>query len=298
MYGIAFGLASGLLVIVGAESLRMMRELTMEELVAERRQASSAIKERVGPFTRFVDLLGSYSQKALQGVYGEGRVRKLAWRLRVAGRPAGLTTHTFLQREAGFVTVGVIVLLLGALNDYMVLGVGLFFLFSLWMHVWLLIVIRQRQGEIERDLPDFLDVFAVTVAAGLPFRPALRRVADEHNGALAEEIGWALREMQFGVPRRSALEGIRDRTPSDNVSAFVTALLQAEELGTPLEEALRQIAKEIRRAHAQQSRRAATRAQPKVSLVVTLLMVPGAIVLLGGSMLVTTFSGLPNGFGG
>ena len=59
----------------------------------------------MGPFTRLTDLLGSFSQRLLLNIYGDKHVRRLAWQLRAAGRPAGLTAQSFIQREAGWAPV-------------------------------------------------------------------------------------------------------------------------------------------------------------------------------------------------
>lgn len=277
-----FSAAAAFLVLLGAQAVRMMRVPNLED----EEELTEGPSPRVGPFTRVLDLVGRSTQRFLLGIYGQQRFRGLAWRLRAAGQPEGLTAEMFIQREAGFITIGLVLFLVMVLNGQLIVGMAVGVLFAGWMQLWLRSVVRNRLAQIERDLPDFLDVFAVTVAAGLPFRIAMQRVAERHTGPLAEEILSTLREMQLGVSRREALEALRARTRSENVSSFVTALLQAEELGTPLEDALRQISQEVRRERAQQVRRAAARAQPKVSSVVTFTIVPGAIVLIVGGMLI------------
>ena len=208
---VLFAALAALIVLLGAQGLRMACDPQVGDLFDASEGSSEGEDERLGPFTRLTDLLGSFSQRLLLNIYGDKRVRRLAWQLRAAGRPVGLTAQSFIQREAGFVTVGLILMLLSVLNGRIFYGIVLFVVFALWMHVWLWSAIRKRQEEIERDLPDFLDVFSVTVAAGLPFRVALRRVADEHAGPLAEEMSLTLREMQMGVTRRASLEGLRER---------------------------------------------------------------------------------------
>ena len=101
---------------------------------------------------------------------------------------------------------------------------------------------RLRQEQIERDLPDFLDILAVTVRAGLGYRLALGRVAEALGGPVGEEMLVALRQMSLGATRRAAFEALRDRNASEQLSSFVAAQLQAEELGVPLSEALNDIA--------------------------------------------------------
>ncbi|SDN10109.1 type II secretion system F family protein [Actinomyces ruminicola] len=293
-----FGMLAACMVLLGAQGVRMVRASLVEDLLATGDQAAEETAQRTGPFTRIVDLLGRMTQSMLLDLYGAERIKRLAWQLRAAGQPAEVTAQTFIQREAGFASLGLVLMVLAALNGQTFMGVVLGVLFVCWMHAWLLLTLRRRQEQIERDLPDFLDVFAVTVSAGLPFRVALQRVAEQHSGALAEEMRLTLREMQLGVPRRQALEGLRERTRSENVSSFVTALLQSEELGTPLEEALRQISKEVRRERGQQVRRQAAKSQPKVSLVVTTCIIPGAIVLIVGGMLVSNLDAITGLFNG
>ncbi|OLO77087.1 hypothetical protein BKH16_04690 [Actinomyces oris] len=293
-----FGLSAAIVILLGAQGIRLMRGSLVDDLLQSENSDIPDAGTRVGPFTRVVDFFGRLTQRFLLNIYGAERVRRLSWQLRAAGQPAGLTAQVFIQREAGFATVGLLVMLLAVLNGQTLIGVAVGVLFVVWMHSWLYLTARRRQEMIERDLPDFLDVLAVTVAAGLPFRVALQRVSDQYSGPLTEEMRLTLREMQLGVPRRDALEGLRERTRSDSTSAFVTALLQSEELGTPLEEALKQIAQEVRRQRGQQVRRAAAKAQPKVSLVVTMFIVPGAIILIVGGMLLNNISmirGLFNG---
>ena len=281
---ILFGLSAAIVILLGAQGIRLMRGSLVDDLLQAENSGIPDAGTRVGPFTRVVDFFGRLTQRFLLNIYGAERVRRLSWQLRAAGQPAGLTAQVFM--------------LLAVLNGQTLIGVAVGVLFVVWMHSWLYLTARRRQEMIERDLPDFLDVLAVTVAAGLPFRVALQRVSDQYSGPLTEEMRLTLREMQLGVPRRDALEGLRERTRSDSTSAFVTALLQSEELGTPLEEALKQIAQEVRRQRGQQVRRAAAKAQPKVSLVVTMFIVPGAIILIVGGMLLNNISMIKGLFNG
>ncbi len=137
--------------------------------------------------------------------------------------------------------------------------------------VWVSRSGRLRQERIERDLPDFLDILAVTVRAGLGYRLSLARVAESLGGPVGEEMLIALRQMELGASRRAAFEALRERNASEQLSSFVAAQLQAEELGVPLSEALNDIAGDMRRAAHQAARRRAARAAPRVSLVVTSL---------------------------
>jgi tight adherence protein C len=77
---------------------------------------------------------------------------------------------------------------------------------------------------------------------------------------------------------------LRSRNDSEALSQFVTAFLQSEELGAPLADTLNQIALDMRRSSAQRLRQKAARAVPKVTLITTTLLVPGAIILIAVGM--------------
>ena len=144
---------------------------------------------------------------------------------------------------------------------------------------------RVRQEQIERDLPDFMDILAVTVRAGLGYRLSLARVAESLGGPVGDEMLVALRQMELGASRRAAFEALRERNASEQLSSFVAAQLQAEELGVPLSEALNDIAADMRRAAHQAARRRAARATPRVSLIITSLILPGTMILIAVSIL-------------
>ena len=115
----------------------------------------------------------------------------------------------------------------------------------------------------------------MTVRAGLGYRSALQRVAESLGGPAGEEMLIALRQMDLGASRRDAFLALRERNDSESLSTFIGAQLQAEELGVPLSEALNDIALDMRRSAAQNARRRAARAAPRISLIVTTLIVPG-----------------------
>lgn len=157
---------------------------------------------------------------------------------------------------------------------------------------------RKRREQIDRDLPDFLDVLAVTVSAGIGFRQALGVVSTRFGGPLADEIMTTLHQITNGASVRAAFRALRERNSSDAMEEFTTAYLQAEELGAPLVDTLNQIAGDMRRAAAQRNRQKAAQLAPRVTLLTTVVMVPGAMILLivglyiGADLNLGSFDGL------
>lgn len=241
---------------------------------------------------RVADLLGGPFTAPLREMLAPWRpaIRK---RIDAAGRPGGLTVEGYARRTAGYVV------LFGGLGLLLVItGRPLFgflcFLGSFQCELSLYAKRKSRQDDIERTMPDFLDVLAVTVSAGLSFRLALARVAESMPGALGEEFVVALRQMELGTPRREAFEDLRDRNKSEAVNQFVTALLQAEELGAPLSTALADISNDLRRNSAQWAKRKAQRATPKITGITMGFTLPAQILIVITAM----FYGSGVNFGG
>lgn len=278
------GLAAAVLTVMGVTGLRMLRTTGLEDVEASLVQAP----ERTGRrgFDTFVDSLGSRFLGTAMRAYGPARLRRLEDVIRRAGRPEGLTLMIYLRRQTAFMVIGLVALVVFGILGQMFLGLLVLVLLSSWMRLWVVGAASRRQTQIDSELPDFLDVLGVTVTAGLGFRQAVERVCEFHAGPLAEEMRTALQEMAVGVSRRQAFVAMRERTRSEGVAAFVTALLQAEELGVPLSSALESIAADVRKDHAQRVRQAAAKAAPKVSLVVTLTIVPGALILIVSAILI------------
>lgn len=239
---------------------------------------------RTGAMDSAVDRLGMRWAPAVLRAMGPKRVNKVRRRIDLAGNPGGLTIDRYGARRAvyGF---------LGGLGGVVMLAKGnvlaallLFAFGAVWTEVGIWSAIRLRKNEIDRTLPDFLDVLAVVVSAGLGFRQALDRVAGKYEGPWADELRITLRQMDMGVSRRQAFEGLRRRNRSEQVAQFVTALQQGEELGAPIVETLIQIANDMRRTDAQNARRRAAKTVPKATLVITTFMVPATLILLAAGL--------------
>ncbi|MEU6750396.1 type II secretion system F family protein [Spirillospora sp. NPDC046719] len=209
--------------------------------------------------------------------------RRIRERIDAAGRPGGMTVESYARITAGYAvlfgSLGVLLLSAGQVPMGLICLAGIF-----QNELFLLGRARSRRDEMQRGMPDFLDVLAVTVSAGMGFRHSLARVVESMPGPLADEFTIALRQMELGTSRREAFEDLRRRNRSEMLSQFVTAVLQAEELGAPLATALIDIATDMRRESAQWARRKAQRTTPQVTAVTTALTLPALILVVLGAL--------------
>ncbi|MET9364907.1 DUF5936 domain-containing protein [Streptomyces sp. NPDC006632] len=227
-----------------------------------------------------VDRLGMRWAPAVLRMMGPERVGRKRRQIDLAGNPGGLTVDRYAARRAVYGLLGATAALIMLLEGHWVIALVMVAFALFWVEAGIWSAVRVRRDHIERTLPDFLDVLAVVVSAGLGFRQALDRVADKYEGPWADELRITLRQMDMGVSRRQAFEELRKRNDSEQVAMFVTALQQGEELGAPIVETLIAIAADMRRTDAQNARRKAARAVPKATFAVTTFLLPGTLILL------------------
>ena len=166
---------------------------------------------------------------------------------------------------------------------FLVLGVGL-----AWFIPDLLLASRgdRRVQAIERELPDILDQLTISVEAGLGFEAAMARIGEKGNSNLSYEFARTLQDIKIGVSRVDALEGLSERTRSDDVRHFVLALRQAERMGVPLARTLRIQAEEMRTKRRLRAEEAALKLPVKLIFPLGFCIFPALfIVILGPAFL-------------
>ncbi|MFF3692116.1 DUF5936 domain-containing protein [Streptomyces sp. NPDC002221] len=288
--GLILGLVMGLSLLGALKGIKMFRaDAKVPSDLAVALEVGASRTTAVGSG---LDRLGMRYAPIVLRMMGPKRVNEKRRKIDMAGNPEGLTIDRYAARRAVYGALGG----LGAfamLSSGSIIGALLMIGFGyIWSEVGLWAAIRKRKDDIERTLPDFLDVLAVVVSAGLGFRQALERVAEKYEGPWADEVRITLRQMDMGVSRRQAFDEMRRRNDSEQVAMFVTALQQGEELGAPIVDTLIAIANDMRRTDAQNARRKAAKAVPKATLMVTTFMVPATMILMGSAMLLGSGSDL------
>lgn len=154
---------------------------------------------------------------------------------------------------------------------------------------------QQRLVEVDRGLPAVIDLASLCVGAGLDLPSALQLVVNEggaRGGVLRDELRTVLRELALGRTRAQALSGFGERVPTRSVHDFVSAVVQAEEKGTPLSEALRIQASVLRGRRSVLAEEAAARAGVWMMLPLLLLLGCVMLVAMGGMVIRGMESGL------
>lgn len=159
------------------------------------------------------------------------------------------------------------------------MGGGIGYLFP---RSWLKAQEKRRQHEIERSLPDVLDLLTVSVEAGLGFDAALLKVVEKKKGALAEEFFKVLQEIKMGRPRRDALRDLSNRNTVEDLSNVVASLVQADQLGISIGGVLRNQSQQIRQKHRQRAEEKAQKAPVKMMIPLVFFVFPSVFIVILG----------------
>jgi tight adherence protein C len=145
---------------------------------------------------------------------------------------------------------------------------------------------RSRREQIRAELPDALDLLAVSVEAGMGFDGAVAKVTEHMHGPLVEEFALALSEMRIGESRENALKKMVERVDAPELAAFVRAIIQADQLGISLGRILRVQAADTRLRRQAAAEEKAMKAPIKMLFPTALFIFPSMfLVILGPALL-------------
>jgi tight adherence protein C len=147
---------------------------------------------------------------------------------------------------------------------------------------WLNGKVKKKQKEVVKAMPDALDLITTCVEAGLGLDAALQRVAEKSEGPLAEELQKMLRDISMGKLRREAMQDLSERIGVDELSTFITAIIQAEQLGVGIAQVLRVQSDQLRTQRRQRAERQAHEAPIKMIFPLVLFIFPAFLAVILG----------------
>ena len=228
-------------------------------------------------------------------------IENLKHRLDLAGNPNNWNTADFLgvRGLAAVITVVVVLILTLVMVTpspqkilFLVSGAILGYYLPVF---WLNSKIRTRQHDIQKALPDALDLLTISVEAGLGFDAAMVKVTEKEDNELSRAFGRVSAEIRLGKIRREALRDMANRCDVPDMTNFIAAVIQADQLGVSLSKILRIQSEQMRVKRRQRAEELANQAPVKMVIPLVFLVFPSIlIVLLGPAVLQFTIGG---GFG-
>src|SRR5829696_1108969 len=251
--------------------VKSLEEIELSQPFVER--VIIPLVNRIGEFsTRFTP------QKAIQDT---------ARKMELAGNPWPIDAPTFLAIRfilavvlAGFLIVIVLISPQSKPSDnFMYIGGAAFAGFYL-PHLMLTSKITRRQKEIRKAMPDALDLLTICVEAGLGFDAAMSKVSEKWQTELSFAFSRVIREVQLGKVRREALKDMSDRLGIAEMTSFIAAIIQSEQLGVSMAKVLRIQSDQMRLKRRQRAEEEAHKAPIKMLIPMALLIFPSIMIII------------------
>jgi tight adherence protein C len=147
-------------------------------------------------------------------------------------------------------------------------------------HIMLTTKITRRQKEIRNAMPDALDLLTICVEAGLGFDAAMAKVSEKWETELSLAFARVIREVQLGKVRREALKDMSDRLGIAELTSFVAAIIQSEQLGVSMAKVLRIQSDQMRLKRRQRAEEEAHKAPIKMIIPLALLVFPSIMIII------------------
>jgi tight adherence protein C len=245
-------------------------------------ELSQPITERIiFPFAR---RLGDFAMHFTP----QNALQQTAHELELAGSPKGIDPAIFWSlRFITAVSIGILMVILFSFGleswswvRKLIITAALVLIGFYVPRLLLTSKIQRRQKEIRKAMPDALDLLTICVEAGLGFDGAMSKVSEKWENELSLSFGRALREMQLGKLRREALRDMADRIGISEMTSFVAAVIQSEQLGVSMAKVLRIQSDQMRIRRRQLAEEEAHKAPIKMLIPMALLIFPSICIVL------------------
>lgn len=218
----------------------------------------------------------------------QNAIQATSKKLELAGNPGGMDPTVFWALRMAGLSLGALLFFVatiapeGSFLEGRGLLIGIpaaamgFFLPELWLGGR----ISKRQNDVRKAMPDALDLLTICVEAGLGFDAAMAKVYEKWDNVVALAFGRVIREIQLGKLRRDSLKDMADRLGVPEMTSFIAAVIQSEQLGVSLARVLRIQADQMRIKRRQRAEEAAHKAPIKMLIPLAILIFPSICLVL------------------
>jgi tight adherence protein C len=283
----------GILIFIGLRNPRTYDEKELQTRLDEFNQRGESIDlEKIElslPFSeRIIYPLARKLGEVAIKFTPQNALQSVAKKLELAGSPGKLDPTMFLSLQfiVALVFGGLLILVFSLGKSNMPTGqrllftAGGFVMGFYFPQLWLTSKIGRRQKEVRRALPDALDLLTICVEAGLGFEAAMSKVSEKWESELSRSFSRVLQEIQLGKIRREALRDMAERLGLPEMTSFVAAVIQSEQLGVSMAKVLRIQSDQMRIKRRQHAEEEAHKAPIKMLIPMALLIFPALMITL------------------
>ncbi|MBE0699899.1 MAG: type II secretion system F family protein [Anaerolineaceae bacterium] len=290
---VAILVVGGILVYIGLRNPRSYDEQELQSRLDEFNQRGETIDlEKIElslPFTeRIIYPVARKLGELAVRFTPQNALQSTARKLELAGNPGRLDPTMFLSLQfivaLFFGGILILVFTLGGstfpVGQRLLFIAGGFIIGFFFPQLWLTSRIERRQKAVRRAMPDALDLLTICVEAGLGFDSAMAKVSEKWESELSLAFSRVIQEIQLGKIRREAMRDMADRLGIPEMTSFVAAVIQSEQLGVSMAKVLRIQSDQMRVKRRQHAEEEAHKAPVKMLIPMALLIFPSLMITL------------------
>ncbi len=270
-----------------ARSIAVLESMTSPAPVELTREIDLPFGDRVlDPLRRRALRIG----RRLSGADTGDRIRH---RLDLAGNPPGWTVDRVISAKVLCGALGFVMGLAASLVLDVSTGTGIVLVAGgaalgfFGPNIYLYQRTYERTEQIQRELPDAIDLLTICVESGLGFDAAIQQVARNTGGPVADEFNRMLHEMQIGQARGAALRAMSERSNVADLRSFVGSMAQADAFGIPVAQVLRTQSSEMRVKRRQRAEQKAQQVPVKITVPLIFCILPCLFIAVMGPAAIT-----------
>ena len=218
----------------------------------------------------------------------QNAIQATSKKLELAGNPGGMDPTVFWALRMAGLSLGALLFFVASIAPEgsflkgrgLLIGIPAAAIWFFLPELWLRGRISKRQNDVRKAMPDALDLLTICVEAGLGFDAAMAKVYQKWDNVVALAFGRVIREIQLGKLRRDSLKDMADRLGVSEMTSFIAAVIQSEQLGVSLARVLRIQADQMRIKRRQRAEEAAHKAPIKMLIPLALLIFPSICIVL------------------
>lgn len=284
-------------------SFKRKKAIGKETVKANYKNVDTSFYERVvKPSIDKITNADRFDENATKSERQKQQREVLSLQLRKAGMHISASNFQFfkLAFSAVFViiSIGIALILYLATNSTGALAFGVIGILIglLGPNLYLSSKIRKHQGAIKSQLADTIDLMSVCMESGLSFDASLVKIAERMEGPLIDELMTVFRQIQLGKNRNDALKNLSDSSDVKELKTFISAVIQAGQLGIPITNVLQSQAEQLRMNKSEEIKEVASKVPTKMTIPTVVLILPAIILIILGPVIFQVIDNLSGQF--
>ncbi len=282
-------------------NLKRKKSIGKEAVKVDYKNVDTSFYERVvKPVIDKLSKTDKYGDKPTKSAKQKKQMEMLSAKLRKAGIHMSASNFQFFKTAFMLVMVVISIglgLVLFTVTDYALIimfagiAVGI-----LGPNIYLNEKVKSHQEAIKNQLAETIDLMSVCMEAGLSFDAALVKVSERMEGPFIDELMTVFKQIQLGKNRNEALKTLSDSTDVKQVKTFVSAVIQANQLGIPITNVLSAQAEQLRMDKSEEIKEVAAKVPTKMTIPTVIFILPAIMVIILGPVVFSVVDNLSGVF--